>query len=154
MRAERWCYHPQGCLSAWWVAGLAAEVSLFDMVLETCLCLDIGCRARISTLPPAPRRTGSGFGDKKPPWWRGAAVVLSLVIEQIALRGWSSWVAQSLSRVWFSVNPDCRPPGFSARGMFRARILEWAVVPCSPGSSQPKGRTHVAYVSSISRRLL
>ena len=31
MRAEGWCYHPQGWLSAWWVASLAAEVSLFDM---------------------------------------------------------------------------------------------------------------------------
>ena len=37
---------------------------------------------------PSPNRTGSGFGDRKSPWWQGLAVVLSLVIEQIVLRGW------------------------------------------------------------------
>ena len=40
-------------------------------------------------------------------------------------------------------NPmDCSPPGSSVLGILPATILEWAVVPFSRGSSQPRGRTH------------
>ena len=35
-------------------------------------------------------------------------------------------------------NPmDCSPSGFSAHGVFQARILEWTVIPLSRGSSPP-----------------
>ena len=40
-------------------------------------------------------------------------------------------------------NPmDCSPPGSSVLGILQATILEWAVVPFSRGSSQPRGQTH------------
>ena len=32
---------------------------------------------------------------------------------------------------------DCSPPGPSVHGIFQARILEWATIPFSRGSSQP-----------------
>ena len=49
-------------------------------------------------------------------------------------------------------NPlDCSPPGASVHGIPEARILEWAAVPSSWGSSQPRNRTGVFYVSCIWR---
>ena len=39
---------------------------------------------------------------------------------------------------------DCSPPGFSAREIFQARILEWVAISFSRGSSQPRDRTWVS----------
>ena len=44
---------------------------------------------------------------------------------------------------------DCSSPGSSVQGIFQARILEWVTMPSSRGSSQPRDRTHVPYVSCI-----
>ena len=33
---------------------------------------------------------------------------------------------------------DCSPPGSSVHGIFQVRILEWAAVSFSRGSSQPR----------------
>ena len=42
-------------------------------------------------------------------------------------------------------NPmDCSPPGSSVHGILQARILEWAAISSSRGSSQPRDRTQVA----------
>ena len=49
---------------------------------------------------------------------------------------------------------DCNPPGSSVHGILQARILEWVVISSSRGSSQPRDRTHVSYVSCIGRRVL
>ena len=50
-------------------------------------------------------------------------------------------------------NPtDCSPPGSSVHGILQARILKWAAIPPSRGSSQPRDQTHVSCVSSISGR--
>ena len=70
---------------------------------------------------PAPE--GTAASHPKSPWWQGLAVVLSLVIGQIVLRG---WVLGLLSHsVMSDCEPmDCHPPGSSARGFFQARILE------------------------------
>ena len=52
-------------------------------------------------------------------------------------------------------NPmDYNLPGFSVHGILQARILEWAAMPSSRGSSRPRDRTHVFYVSCIGRRVL
>ena len=41
-------------------------------------------------------------------------------------------------------NPvDCSPPGFSVRGLFQARMLEWVAVSSSSGSSQCRDGAHV-----------
>ena len=49
---------------------------------------------------------------------------------------------------------DCSPPGSSVHGILQARILEWVVMPSSRGSSQPRDRTHISYVSCIGRHFL
>jgi len=39
---------------------------------------------------------------------------------------------------------DCSPPGSSIHGTFQARILEWAAISFSRGSSQPRDQTQVS----------
>ena len=47
-------------------------------------------------------------------------------------------------------NPmDCSPPGFSVRGIFQARLLDWVAISSSRGSSQPRDQTCVSWVSYI-----
>ena len=46
---------------------------------------------------------------------------------------------------------DCSPLGSSVHGIFQARILEWAAMLSSRGSSQPKDQT---WVSCIGRLVL
>ena len=46
---------------------------------------------------------------------------------------------------------DCSPPGSSVHGASQARVLEWAAISFSRGSSRPGDGTHV---SCISRRIL
>ena len=42
-------------------------------------------------------------------------------------------------------NPmDCSLPGFSIRGIFQARVLEWVAISFSRGSSPPRDRTQVS----------
>ena len=45
----------------------------------------------------------------------------------------------------------CSPPGSSVHGILQARILRWAAISFSRGSSQPRDQTHV---SSIGRWIL
>ena len=40
---------------------------------------------------------------------------------------------------------DCSPPGSSVHGLLQARILEWAALSSSRGSSQPRYRTWVSW---------
>ena len=42
---------------------------------------------------------------------------------------------------------DCSPPGSSIHGIFQARILEWATISFSRGSSQPRDRTRVSCIA-------
>ena len=42
---------------------------------------------------------------------------------------------------------DCSPPGFSAHGIFQARILEWVVISSSRGSSQARDGTRVSCIA-------
>jgi len=41
------------------------------------------------------------------------------------------------------------PPGSSVHGILQARILEWVVISSSRGSSRPRDRTHISYISGI-----
>ena len=45
-------------------------------------------------------------------------------------------------------------PGSSVHGILQARILEWVAMPSSKGSSQPRDRTQVSYISCISKQVL
>ena len=52
-----------------------------------------------------------------------------------------------------SVVSEAHPTPLSM-GILQARILEWAAMPSSRGSSQPRDRTQVSYVSSTGRCVL
>ena len=41
---------------------------------------------------------------------------------------------------------DCSLPGSSVHGIFQARILEWAAISFSRGTSQPRDRTRVSSI--------
>ena len=47
----------------------------------------------------------------------------------------------------FATLVDCSPPGSSVHGILQARILEWVAMPSFRGSSPPRDRTHVSYIS-------
>ena len=49
---------------------------------------------------------------------------------------------------------DCSPPGSSVHGILQARILEQVAISFSRGSSRPRDRTYISYVSCIGRRVL
>ena len=50
-------------------------------------------------------------------------------------------------------NPmDYSPPGFSVHGIFQARVLEWIAISYSRGSSRPRDRTHVSWLSCSGRQ--
>ena len=49
-------------------------------------------------------------------------------------------VAQSYKTLF---GMDCSPPGSSVSGILQARILEWAAISFSRGSSQPRDQTCV-----------
>ena len=49
---------------------------------------------------------------------------------------------------------DCSPSDSSVHGILQARILEWVAIPFSRGSSWPRDRTHISYVSYIGRQIL
>ena len=42
---------------------------------------------------------------------------------------------------------DCSPPGSSVHGILQARILEWAAISFSRGSSQPRDWTQVSHIT-------
>ena len=47
---------------------------------------------------------------------------------------------------------DCSPPGSSDHGILQARILKWVAMPSSRGSSQPRDKTILSYISCMKRR--
>ena len=48
----------------------------------------------------------------------------------------------------------CNPlPGFSVHGIFQARILEQVAISSSRGSSWPRDRTHISFISCIGRQI-
>ena len=49
---------------------------------------------------------------------------------------------------------DHSPPGSSAPGILQARILEWAAMASSRGSSWPRDQTCISSVSRIGRQIL
>ena len=49
---------------------------------------------------------------------------------------------------------DCSPPGSSVHGILQARILEQVAISFFKGSSPPRDRTCISYVSCIGRRVL
>ena len=48
----------------------------------------------------------------------------------------------------------CSLPGSSVHGILQTRRLEWVAMPSSRGSSPPRERTHVSWVSCVGRRIV
>ena len=46
---------------------------------------------------------------------------------------------------------DCSPLGSSIHGIFQSRILEWAAISFSRGSSQPRDQIHVSCISCFGK---
>ena len=59
-------------------------------------------------------------------------------------------LVQSCRTLWDAT--DCSSPG-SVHGVLQARMLECVAVPSSRGSSQPRCRTWVSYISCIGRHV-
>ena len=53
-------------------------------------------------------------------------------------------VSGSVQCLWHPM--DCNPPGSSVHGLLQARILEWAVIPFSRGSSRSSVQTWVSCI--------
>ena len=61
------------------------------------------------------------------------------------------YVCVPLQLCWTLFNPiGCSLPGSCVHGILQARILEWAAMPASRGSSQPRDRTIISGSSCIS----
>ena len=52
---------------------------------------------------------------------------------------------QSCSTLWDPMN--CSPPGLSIHEIVQARILKWVTIFFSRGSSSPRDRTYISYIS-------
>ena len=66
----------------------------------------------------------------------------------------SEWVKVAQSRPTLFDPMDCSPPGSSVHGILQAIILEWITTSLSRGSSQPRNRTCISYVSCIGKQVL
>ena len=73
----------------------------------------------------------------------------------IHYRDWACICAkllQSCPTLWDPM--DYSPPGSSAHGILRARILEWVAAPSSRESSQPRDPALISYITCIGRWVL
>ena len=62
--------------------------------------------------------------------------------------------AKSLQSCLTLCNPmDCSSPGSSVHGILHARKLDWAAIPFSKGSSQPRDWSYASYISCVRRFL-
>ena len=99
------------------------------------------------------------LGPKDLSFWRQ---VPTETLPWVAVRGWGAiWVPlgayacmlSHLSRVWLFKTLwtlPCQAP--LSLGFPQARILKWVAIPFSRVSSQPRGWTHLSYVSYIGWR--
>ena len=62
--------------------------------------------------------------------------------------------AQPLSHVRLCESMHCSLTDSSVHGIFHARLLEWVAMPFSRGSSWPRDRILIFYVSCIGRQVL
>ena len=77
-------------------------------------------------------------------------------IKNVQYSVWNMCACVLITQLWLTLcNPmDGGPPGSSVHEVFQARILEWAAMPSSRGSSPPGDRTRVSCISYTGRRTL
>ena len=69
-------------------------------------------------------------------------------VKTFSLEKWKKVKAKSLSHVQLCDPMDYSPPGSSIHGVLQARILEWAAISFSRGSSWPRDWTQVFPIAS------
>ena len=74
--------------------------------------------------------------------------LLGLLMSHACLLSWFSRTRLFESPV------DCSLPGSSVYGILQARTLEWVAMPFSRGSSRPRDRSRVSYISCNGRQAL
>ena len=92
-----------------------------------------------------------------------------LLFDMLVLSTIERWLLKSMTYVFIVVGMcvtslqscptlcspvDCSPPGSPVHRSLQARLLEWVAMPPSRGSSRPRDRTHVSYVSYFGRQVL
>lgn len=70
---------------------------------------------------------------------------ICLLFQFLLLHMWTQW----LSHVWLCNPMDCSPTDSSLHGIFPERILEWAVIFSSKGSSWDKDKICSSCISCI-----
>ena len=95
---------------------------------------------RLVTLPPTPVAP-----PRFVPWSPSICSVLS-VLSEWSKYGWK-WKLVTQSCPTLCDPMDCSPPGSSVHGILQARILEWAAISFSSGSSQPRDQTQVTRIA-------
>ena len=110
-----------------------------------------------SFLTQRPRKlvpaVGASRGDESPLPSRGQAVGMSVPPSWWHSKGLAhSSVLVTQSCLTLCDPMDCGPPGSSAHGILQARILEWAAMLFSRGSSRPsyQPRSPILQVDSLS----
>ena len=68
----------------------------------------------------------------------GHCVACSCIMNNAAVNTLCAYVLSGFSPVRLYDARDCSPPGSSVHGILQARILEWAAMPSSRGSSRPR----------------
>ena len=67
---------------------------------------------------------------------------------------WLDGITDSMDMSVIDDPVDSSPPDASVHGILQARTLEWVAMPSSRGSSPPRDRTLISYVSCIGRQVL
>ena len=80
---------------------------------------------------------------------------MSLVLNLLGFWGSHACVLSWFSRARLFETPvDCSLPGSSVHGILQARTLEWVAMRFSRGSSRPRDRSRVSYISCNGRQAL
>ena len=99
----------------------------------------------MSSIPGSERSPGEGNGN----------ALQCSCLESLMDRG-AWWATESMGSQRVKSLRSCptlcdlmhyNPPGSSLHGILQASILEWVAMPFFRGSSQPRDRTHISYVS-------
>ena len=71
-------------------------------------------------------------------------------------KAWKNVCARSVTQPCLTLCDltDCNPPASSIHGISKERILEWVAISSSRRSSWHRDRTHVSWISCISKQIL
>ena len=103
--------------------------------------------------PWGPKRAGLNLVTKQSPW--GSYVTFNcsffffFSFFSSSAKEMGACILSPLTCIWLCDPMDCSPPGSSVHGILWARILEWAAMPSSRGSSPPRNWTRVSCGSCI-----